>query len=86
MKVKGDLILREVAGESILIPVGSTALHIKGMINLTESGVLLWKRLQTECSEEDLVDAVVEEYDVDRETAAADVQSFLGQLRQLELL
>lgn len=86
MKVKGDLILREIAGESILIPVGATALHIKGMINLTESGVLLWNRLQTECSEEDLVDAVVEEYDIDRETAANDVQAFLSQLRKLELL
>ena len=86
MKVNGELILREIAGENILIPVGATALRIQGMISLTESGVLLWNRLQTECTEEDLVDAVLEEYDVDRETAEADVQAFLNQLRTLELL
>lgn len=86
MKVNGELILREIAGENILIPVGATALRIQGMISLTESGVLLWNRLQTECTEEDLVDAVLEEYDVDRETAEADVQAFLNQLRALELL
>ena len=86
MKVNGELILREIAGENILIPVGATALRIQGMISLTESGVRLWNRLQTECTEEDLVDAVLEEYDVDRETAEADVQAFLNQLRALELL
>ena len=86
LKVNGELILREIAGENILIPVGATALRIQGMISLTESGVLLWNRLQTECTEEDLVDAVLEEYDVDRETAEADVQAFLNQLRALELL
>lgn len=86
MKIQGDLILREIAGEHILIPVGETALHIKGMISLTESGALLWKKLQTECTEDDLVRAVLEEYDVDHETAAADVTSFLDQLRTLNLL
>ena len=86
MKINGELILREIAGESILIPVGETALRLSGMITLTESGALLWKRLQTECSEEELVDAVLEAYDTDRAAAQADVQAFLGQLRQLELL
>lgn len=86
MKIKGELMLREIAGEHILIPVGATALRIKGMINLTESGVLLWKRLQTECSEEELVETVLEEYEIDRETAAADVKTFLDQLRGLDLL
>lgn len=86
MKAKGELILREIAGEQILIPVGETALRIKGMISLTESGALLWNRLQSECSEENLVDAIMNEYDIDRETALDDVQAFLSQLRELELL
>ncbi|MDD6022704.1 MAG: PqqD family protein [Oscillospiraceae bacterium] len=86
MKITGEMILREIAGEHILIPVGATALNIKGMINLTESGVLLWNRLQEECSEAELVEALLEEYDVDPATAQADVQDFLKQLRELELL
>lgn len=86
MKIQGDFILREIAGERILIPVGETALNVKGMISLTESGALLWERLQTECTEDDLVRAILEEYDVDRETAKADVMSFLEQLRALDLL
>ena len=86
MRRKGELILREIAGEHILIPVGATALRIQGMINLTESGVRIWNRLEHECSEEELVQAVLEAYDVDRDTAVADVRSFLSQLRELDLL
>ena len=86
MKIKGELILREIAGEHILIPTGASALEIKGMISLSESGVLLWERLQNECSEEELIDAVLDAYDIDRETAALDVRSFLDRLRELNLL
>lgn len=86
MKIKGELILREIAGEHILIPTGASALEIKGMISLSESGVLLWERLQNECSEEELIDAVLDAYDIDRETAALDVRSFLDQLGELHLL
>ena len=86
MKIKGERILREIAGEHILIPTGASALEIKGMISLSESGVLLWERLQNECSEEELIDAVLDAYDIDRETAALDVRSFLDQLGELHLL
>lgn len=86
MKRKGELILREIAGEHILIPVGATALRIQGMINLTESGVLLWERLAEECTEQQLVDLLLEQYEVDLTTAQADVAGFLTQLRGLELV
>ena len=86
MKRKGELILREIAGEHILVPVGATALRIQGMINLTESGVLIWEKLSEECTEQELVDLLLEQYDIDRDTAQADVAGFLNQLRGLEML
>lgn len=86
MKIQGDWILREIAGEHILVPVGATALQVKGMISLTESGALLWAKLREERTEDELVQAVLDEYDVDRVTAAADVTAFLDQLRTLDLL
>ena len=80
------MILREIAGENILVPVGQTALKVHGMISLSESGLLLWKKLQDECTEEDLVDAILGEYIVDRETAADDVRVFVGQMREVGVL
>lgn len=86
MRASKDFILREVAGEFILIPVGQAALKIHGMINLSESAALLWNQLQQECNEESLVDTLLSQYDIDRETAAADVHGLLEQMNKLGAL
>ena len=86
MKATSEVVLREIAGESLLIPVGRTALKIHGMITLSESGLLLWKRLQTECTEDELVEALLTEYQVDRETASADVKAFIRQMQEVGIL
>ena len=86
MKATREVVLREIAGENLLIPVGQTALKIHGMITLSESGLLLWKRLQTECTEDELVEALLTEYQVDRETAAADVKAFIRQMQEVGIL
>lgn len=86
MRAIEDLIVIEIAGEHILIPTGSAALKIHGMINLSESGYLLWDKLRSECTEEDLVAAILAEYEIDRETAAEDVKAFIGQMEQIGLL
>lgn len=81
MRASKDLILREIAGEYILIPVGKAALRIHGMINLSESAAFLWKKLQNDTTEEQLVDALLEEYEVDRQTACSDVAELLEMMR-----
>lgn len=86
MKAIQDVILREIAGEHLLIPVGQAALQIHGMINLSESGLLLWNKLQRDCTEQELVDVILAEYDVDRETAAADVRAFVANMMEVGLL
>ena len=86
MKANDEMILREIAGQHILVPVGSAAVKLNGVIDLNDSGLLLWNRLRTECTEQELVDAVLEEYEINRETAAADVKEFLEQMRQVGAL
>lgn len=86
MRVSGEFILRQIAGEYILIPVGQAALKIHGMINLTESAAFLWEKLQSDCTQEELIDALLSEYDVQRETAAADVRDFVAQMKKLDIL
>ena len=86
LKATSEVVLREIAGEYLLIPVGQMALKLHGMITLSESGLLLWNHLQEECSEDDLVDAILAEYQVDRETAAADVKAFIRQMEEVGLL
>ena len=86
LKAAENLILREIAGESVLVPVGEAALRLQGVISLSESGTLLWKRLSQECTREELIDMILEEYDIDILTAERDVDAFVSQMRQLGIL
>lgn len=86
MKVTNDMILREIAGEHILIPIGETAIKVHGMISLSESGLLLWKELQKGCTEADLVDSILAEYEIDQTTAQQDVKAFLEKLNAIGIL
>lgn len=86
MRASRNLIIREIAGEYILIPVGEAALKIHGMINLSESAAFLWKKLQNDCTEEDLVDALLAEYDIDHETAVTDVHDLLQRMYSIGVI
>lgn len=78
--------MREIAGEYILVPVGEAAMEFQGIMTLNGSGLFLWRMLQEECTEEKLILALTEEYEVDIPTAQADVKKFLFQLEQNKAL
>ena len=86
MKVSNDFILREIAGEFILVPVGAAAATFNGLITLNETGKTVFQALQKERTVQELTDQVTAEYEVDANTARADVEEFLGQLRALGAL
>lgn len=86
MKVSNDFVLREIAGEYLLIPVGVAATRFNGMITLNEVAGMLFRTLETEHTLEELTDAVTAEFDVDRDTAKEDIDDFLQQLRELGAL
>ena len=83
MKVSKNFILREIAGEYILVPVGAGAAKISGLVAMNELGCFIFKALQENRTMEALLDAIVAEYDVDRETAQADAREFLKQLDEI---
>lgn len=86
MEIKKDLIKRDVAGDIILVPVGKTVYDSNGLFVLNSMGSFLWDRLPQAESEEDLLLAVLEKYDVTREIAARDIATFLEKLRQMNIL
>ncbi len=86
MKIKKELIKREIAGDTILVPVGKTVYDANGLFVLNELGGFLWERLPQAENAEQLCDAVLEEYEVSREEAARDIAEFLDQLRKLDII
>ena len=81
MKLKDGFILREVAGQIVVLPTGEE-LDLNMMITLNETGAFLWKRLEKECDEASLVAALLGEYDGDEATAKSAVAGFLAKLNE----
>lgn len=80
MKLKNGFILREVAGQTVVLPSGKE-LNLNKMITLNETARVLWQRLETGAETEELVSALLAEYDVEESTAKASVDRFLEKLR-----
>lgn len=82
MKIDKEFVLREIAGDYIIIPTGKTVLKFNGLITVNEVGVSLWKMLQEEVTVDDLVRGILSEYDVDETVAREDIQEFLDKLNE----
>ena len=80
MKLKDGFLLRNVAGQAVVLPAGGT-LDLNMMITLNETGAFLWERLQKETNEAALTAALLGEYDVDELTAQKSVATFVQKLR-----
>lgn len=79
MKLKEGFLLRQVAGQTVVLPT-SAELDLNMMITLNETGTFLWERLAEETDEAALVKALLAEYDVDEETARKAVSAFVKKL------
>ncbi len=82
MKIKEGFILREVAGSYIVVAVGDAVKSFNGVINLNESSALLWKILEKGADEEQLISALLNEYDVTEDVAKKDVKAFISKLME----
>ncbi|WP_026073658.1 PqqD family protein [Acetivibrio cellulolyticus] len=86
MKISKEFALREIAGNYIVIPFGEKTVNFKSMITLNETGAFLWKQLEEEKTFNELQDAMLEEYDVDSETANLDIGKFVEKLKSAGIL
>ena len=79
MKLKDGFFMRQIAGQTVVLP-GGDVLDLNMMITLNETGAFLWERLNEETSVEALVAALLGEYDVDEKTAQQAVEAFVQKL------
>lgn len=86
LKIAEGFILREVAGNYIVVAVGNKTKEFNGVINLNGTSAFMWKLLEKGTEKESLISAILEEYDVDKETATKDVEIFIDKLKKAKLL
>lgn len=80
MKIKKGFLMRELAGKYVVVPVGSEENLFRGMVQMNKVGAFLWQCLETEKEKDELIQALLEKYEVDGQSALRDVETFLEKL------
>lgn len=86
MKIKEGFLLRQVGDNHIVVPVGTQMVDFRCIITLNDTGSFIWQQLQKPCTKEDIVAAMLAEYDAPADVIAADVDVYLTALREKDLL
>ncbi len=86
MKIKEGFVLREVAGNMVVVAVGEASRSFNGLITLNETGAFLWQILSKGATEDELVAAVLDEYAVTDRMAKNDVKTFIEKCETAGLL
>ena len=83
---RDGLVTRNIAGETIIVPVTSNVAQIDFIYTLNEVGSYLWGMIDGRTTVEQLTGALCESYEVTREEAAKDLEEFLGALEEAGLI
>ena len=86
MRIKKGFVVREIAGQSIVVALGGANKVFNGMIKLNETGRIIWDMLSAGEEKEAIIAGILEEYDIDRQTVEADVDQFIKTLLEAGIL
>ena len=86
MKIRSGYMLRKVIDTYVIMGIGSDNYVPNRIMSLNETGAYLWGLLEKGSDKQALIDNLISEYEVDRTTAENDVDIFLDQLRDKDLV
>lgn len=86
MRIKDGFVLRQVAGQAMVIATGEASRNFHGMVKLNETGSEIWQGLMDGLSEEEIAAKLAEKYEVDAGKAAADTKAMLAKMEEAGFL
>ena len=86
MKLKYKFLVRNVAGQAVALAPGEDSKNFNGMIKLNETGEFIFKLLENDTTVDEIVDAILKQYNTSAEEAKEAVNGYLDILRKHNLL
>jgi hypothetical protein len=86
MKIKKGFILKQIANQHVVFPVGEATINFNGMITLNNTAKILFEAMQSEQTVDSLVKLLTDKFDVDKDTATKDVNDFINILESNNIL
>ena len=86
MKIREGFLLRNVAGNNVVVPIGQATLDFNGMMSLNETGAFIFSKMLEGTTKEQLIEDLISEYEVERDIAQKDVDDFIKKVEGEGLL
>lgn len=81
--LKSKFVAREVGGELVVVPLTGNIAHMNELFTFNATAKFLWEALEEGSTEDSLVKALLENYEVEENVARADVRKFLVRLEEM---
>lgn len=86
MKIKEGFMLRRLGNGYAAVAMGKARKEFNGLIRMNETGKFLWDCLKKGCTEDELVQYLMEEFEVPEEEARKDAGEFAAKLENAGIL
>jgi hypothetical protein len=77
-----SIVTRKTGNEYVLVPVANNIADMNSVYTLNETGAFIWELIDGEKNVGDLIELLITEYDINKETATKDVFSFIDEMRK----
>ena len=81
MKIKDGFVVRDIMGQCVVVATGEASESFSGMIKLNDTGKDIWEGVAAGKSEDEIVDFIVNEYDVEEDRAKTSVKKFIDEMK-----
>jgi hypothetical protein len=86
MLLTKDFVLRKIGDEFLLIPLGKRLVSTSKIIVLNSTSSYIIEQLRETCDYNDLLDLILNKFDVEPEIAKTDLKRFLYEAHQIGLI
>ena len=81
-----NFVERQLGDETVLVPINQIGVDVQSIYTLNDTAAAVWKKLKTECREEDLIAAIEAEYDADDGVIREEIQNLLKEFIKSEFI
>ena len=86
MVLKKDFEIVDMVGEHMVVPLGKEVTSFSGIVALSEASAFLLKSMETGKTEDELVDILIDEFNVEPTVARADISEFLNKMIEMGVI
>ena len=81
-----SVVTRKTGNEYVLVPVADNIADMDSVYTLNETGAFIWEQINGRRTVEEIIDLVIKEYEIDKDSAGKDVFDFIGNMQKFLMI